>query len=161
MIGFERVAHAEQRAEPGARENFEYWHNGEPRYSSVNLLNILLVAAGGAIGSAARYLLSPLVLRLSGSLFPFGTFAVNLIGCIVFGLIAGAAEQRVPLAPASRAFLLVGVLGGFTTFSSYAFESYCVAPRRAVRRGLGQRRRTGHGRPRGSGDRFRARPMTR
>jgi CrcB protein len=92
----------------------------------VNLLNILLVAAGGAIGSAARYLLSTLVLRLSGSLFPSGTFAVNLIGCIVFGVIAGAAEQRVPLSPASRAFLLVGVLGGFTTFSSYAFESYAL-----------------------------------
>jgi fluoride exporter len=90
----------------------------------VNLLNVLLVAAGGAIGSAARYLLSAFVLRVSGSLFPFGTFAVNLLGCIVFGLIAGAADQRVPLGSASRAFLLIGVLGGFTTFSSYAFESF-------------------------------------
>jgi CrcB protein len=84
------------------------------------------VAAGGALGSAARYLLSTFVLRVSGSLFPSGTFAVNLLGCIVFGVIAGAAEQRVPLSPASRAFLLVGVLGGFTTFSSYAFESYAL-----------------------------------
>jgi len=92
----------------------------------VNLLNILLVGAGGAIGSAARYLLSTFVLRLSGSLFPFGTFAVNLLGCIVFGVIAGAADQRVPLGSAPRAFLLVGVLGGFTTFSSYAFESFAL-----------------------------------
>jgi fluoride exporter len=101
----------------------------ELRYSSVNplsLLNLLLVAIGGGLGSAARYLLSTLVLRLSGSLFPSGTFAVNLIGCLVFGVIAGASEQRVPLAPASRTFLLVGVLGGFTTFSSYAFESYAL-----------------------------------
>ena len=90
----------------------------------MSLLNILLVAAGGAIGSVARYLLSAYVLRVSGSLFPFGTFAVNLLGCIAFGLIAGAADQRVPLGSASRAFLLVGVLGGFTTFSSYAFESF-------------------------------------
>jgi fluoride exporter len=90
----------------------------------VSLLNILLVAAGGAIGSVARYLLSAYVLRVSGSLFPFGTFAVNLLGCIAFGLIAGAADQRVPLGSASRAFLLVGILGGFTTFSSYAFESF-------------------------------------
>jgi len=90
----------------------------------VNLLNILLIAAGGAIGSVARYLLSTFVLRISGSLFPFGTFAVNLLGCIVFGLIAGAADQRVPLGSAPRAFLLVGLLGGFTTFSSYAFESF-------------------------------------
>ena len=66
----------------------------------------------------------PSCCALSGSLFPFGTFAVNLIGCIVFGLIAGAADQRVPLGSAPRAFLLVGVLGGFTTFSSYAFESF-------------------------------------
>ena len=79
----------------------------------LSLLNLLLVAAGGAIGSAARYALSAFVLRVSGSLFPFGTFAVNLLGCIVFGLIAGAADQRVPLASAPRAFLLVGVLGGF------------------------------------------------
>ena len=78
MIGFERVPDAEQRTESRAGQDFEYWHNGEPRYSSVNLLNILLVAAGGAIGSAARYLLSTFVLRVSGSLFPFGTFAVNL-----------------------------------------------------------------------------------
>jgi CrcB protein len=93
----------------------------------VNLLDILpvaLIAAGGAIGSVARYLLSTFVLRVSGSLFPFGTFAVNLLGCIAFGLIAGAADQRVPLGSAPRAFLLVGVLGGFTTFSSYAFESF-------------------------------------
>ena len=81
------------------------------------------MAAGGAIGSVARYLLSTFVLRVTGSLFPIGTFAVNLLGCVVFGVIAGAAEQRIPLAPGSRLFLLVGILGGFTTFSSYAFES--------------------------------------
>ena len=92
----------------------------------MSLLNLLLVAVGGALGSSARYLLSMFVLRASGSPFPFGTFAVNLLGCIAFGLIAGAAEHRVPFAPASRAFLLVGVLGGFTTFSSYAFESVAL-----------------------------------
>jgi len=81
------------------------------------------VAAGGAIGSVARFLLSQFVHRTAAATFPFGTFAVNLLGCIVFGAIAGAAEQRVPLAPPLRAFLLVGILGGFTTFSSYAFES--------------------------------------
>ena len=90
----------------------------------MNALNLLLVAIGGAIGSAARYLLTAFVLRVSGSLFPFGTFAVNLLGCIVFGLIAGAADQRVPMTSAARAFVLAGVLGGFTTFSSYAFESF-------------------------------------
>ena len=87
-------------------------------------MTILLVALGGALGSVARYLFSLTVLRVTGSLFPFGTFAVNVVGCFVFGLIAGAAEQRVPLSPDLRRFLLVGVLGGFTTFSSYAFESF-------------------------------------
>jgi CrcB protein len=66
------------------------------------------------------------VLRATGSLFPFGTFAVNVVGCLVFGLIAGAAEQRVQIAPELRLFLLVGILGGFTTFSSYAFESFAL-----------------------------------
>jgi fluoride exporter len=89
-------------------------------------VNLLLIAIGGALGSVARYLLSTFVLRATGSLFPIGTFVVNLVGCVVFGAIAGAAEQRVPLAPELRLFLLVGVLGGFTTFSSYAFESFAL-----------------------------------
>src|SRR5437867_515617 len=66
------------------------------------------------------------LLRATGTLFPIGTFAVNLVGCIVFGAIAGAAEQRMPLSPQLRALLLIGLLGGFTTFSSYAFESFAL-----------------------------------
>jgi CrcB protein len=60
-------------------------------------------------------------------LFPLGTFVVNLAGCVVFGAIVGAAERRFVLTPEARAFLLVGVLGGFTTFSSYAYESVALA----------------------------------
>jgi CrcB protein len=92
----------------------------------VNLLNLLLIAIGGALGSTARYLFSLLIQRASGTLFPIGTFAVNCVGCLVFGAIAGAAEQRVQVAPQLRLFLLVGILGGFTTFSSYAFESFVL-----------------------------------
>src|SRR2546423_14522243 len=80
-------------------------------------------AVGGALGSVGRSLWSMAVLGTPGSFFPAGTFVVNVVGCVVFGMIAGAAEQRVQLAPDLRLFLLVGVLGGFTTFSSYAFES--------------------------------------
>jgi len=87
---------------------------------------LVLIAVGGAVGSVARYLFSTAVLRATGSLFPIGTFAVNVVGCFVFGAIAGAAEQRVQLTPELRLFLLVGVLGGFTTFSSYAFESFAL-----------------------------------
>jgi CrcB protein len=89
-------------------------------------LNLLVIAIGGAIGAASRYLLSSFVLRISGTLFPLGTFVVNVIGCLVFGAIAGATTQRVQLAPALRLFLLTGILGGFTTFSSYAFESFVL-----------------------------------
>ena len=82
------------------------------------------VAAGGAIGSAARYVLAGLVHRFTSAYFPYGTFAVNMVGCLLFGLIFGLTEQRFAISPTVRAFLLIGVLGGFTTFSSYAFESF-------------------------------------
>ncbi len=86
-------------------------------------VNILLIAIGGALGSVARYLFSLSVQRAAGTLFPVGTFAVNVVGCLAFGAIAGATEQRVQLDPAVRMLLLVGLLGGFTTFSTYAKAS--------------------------------------
>ena len=87
-------------------------------------MNLFLIAIGGAIGSVARSLLSTFALRATGSLFPVGTFVVNVVGCLIFGAIVGAAQQRFVLSPEARAFLLVGILGGFTTFSSYAFETF-------------------------------------
>jgi CrcB protein len=92
--------------------------------SAPSYVNLFLIAIGGAIGSVARWLLSSFVLRVTGSLFPIGTFIVTVVGCIVFGAVVGAAQQRFVLSPEARAFLLIGVLGGFTTFSSYAFESF-------------------------------------
>ena len=92
----------------------------------ISYVNLLAIALGGAIGSVARYLLSSFVLRVSGTLFPLGTFVVNILGCLVFGAIAGASSQRIQVAPALRLFLLTGILGGFTTFSSYAFESFTL-----------------------------------
>jgi CrcB protein len=92
----------------------------------VNPLSLALVAIGGAIGSVSRSLFSTFVLRATGSLFPVGTFAVNVVGCVAFGAIVGAAEHRFVLTPEARAFLLVGILGGFTTFSSYTFESFTL-----------------------------------
>ncbi len=89
-------------------------------------MTLLLIAAGGALGSVARYLFSSFVLRATASLFPVGTFAVNVAGCAVFGLIVGAAQQRFVLSPEARAFLLIGILGGFTTFSSFAYESFAL-----------------------------------
>ena len=89
-------------------------------------MNILLIAIGGAIGSVCRYLLSSAVLRASHTLFPAGTFVVNVIGCLAFGAIAGATQERVSISPEARALLLAGVLGGFTTFSSYMNESFVL-----------------------------------
>jgi fluoride exporter len=89
-------------------------------------VNILLIAIGGALGSVCRYLLSSAVLRALGTLFPAGTFVVNVVGCLVFGVLVGAAQERFTLTPDARAFLLAGVLGGFTTFSSYMNESFVL-----------------------------------
>lgn len=87
-------------------------------------MNVLLVAIGGAIGAVSRYGLGGLVHRYASPHFPYGTFAVNVLGCLVFGLLAGLSEQRFVLGPQARAFLLIGILGGFTTFSSFTFESF-------------------------------------
>lgn len=87
-------------------------------------MNVLLVAIGGALGAVSRYGLGGLVHRFTPPDFPYGTFVVNIVGCLVFGVLAGLAEQRFALGPQARAFLLIGVLGGFTTFSSFTFESF-------------------------------------
>ena len=87
-------------------------------------MQILLVGVGGAIGALARYLLGGAVHRLIPGFFPYGTFVVNVIGCLAFGLVVGLAESRFVIGPAARAFVLIGVLGGFTTFSSFIFESF-------------------------------------
>ena len=89
-------------------------------------MNLLAVAIGGALGSMARYLLTGFIVRHSGSMFPLGTFVVNAIGCFVFGALAGAASSRLSLSPEVRLFWFAGILGGFTTFSSYAFESFAL-----------------------------------
>jgi fluoride exporter len=86
-------------------------------------VNVVYVALGGALGSVARYLLSTAVQRYTAAGFPYGTFTVNIVGCAVFGLIVGLAEHRIELTPAVRAFFLVGILGGFTTFSAFTFDT--------------------------------------
>lgn len=89
-------------------------------------MQLLLIALGGALGSVCRYGLSTLVQRLSSPFFPYGTFVVNVLGCLVFGVIMGAARQRFVLGPPERAFLLIGILGGFTTFSTFTYETFAL-----------------------------------
>ncbi len=84
-----------------------------------------MVGAGGFIGSALRFAISGVVHRVAGfSGFPYGTLVVNLIGCLAIGLLAGLAESRQVIGPELRVFLLIGVLGGFTTFSTFAYEGF-------------------------------------
>lgn len=89
---------------------------------------VLLVGMGGFVGSGARYVASGLVHRLLPlSTFPVGTFAVNVAGCLAIGFLGGLMELRQVLGPAQRLFLLIGVLGGFTTFSTFAWETLSLA----------------------------------
>ncbi|MEW6031017.1 MAG: fluoride efflux transporter CrcB [Chloroflexota bacterium] len=86
---------------------------------------ILLIGMGGFIGSILRYWLSGWVQQaLKSSLYPFGTLTVNIFGCLVIGFLSGLAEQRGVFTPEARAFAFIGVLGGFTTFSTFGNETF-------------------------------------
>ncbi len=85
---------------------------------------IVLIGTGGFIGSILRYLVSGFVQQLSKSIqFPFGTLAVNLMGCAIVGFLAELADHRGVVTGDTRAFLIVGILGGFTTFSAFGNET--------------------------------------
>lgn len=85
---------------------------------------IALMALAGALGSLARYGLAGLVQRATPGTFPLGTFVVNVLGCLFFGLVWGVCESRITLSPDVRLVLLTGFMGAFTTFSTFTFESY-------------------------------------
>ena len=89
-------------------------------------VQLILVAVGGALGSVSRYMLATAVQRYTSPFFPYGTFVVNVLGCMVFGIIMGAARQRFVLGPSERAFLQIGILGGFTTFSTFTYETFAL-----------------------------------
>jgi CrcB protein len=99
--------------------------------TSVKILNkeiyvatIVLIGLGGFIGSVLRYGMSGVVQSLAGgALFPVGTLVVNLTGCFVIGFLSQLADAREVFTPESRAFVFVGILGGFTTFSTFGNES--------------------------------------
>jgi len=84
---------------------------------------LALLSVAGAVGTLARYGLSNLVQRFSPSEFPWGTLAVNALGCLAFGFVWSLAEERMLISGATRIVLLVGFMGAFTTFSTFAFET--------------------------------------
>jgi fluoride exporter len=83
---------------------------------------VLMVAAGGALGSVARYALNSSVTRALGEAFPWGILIANVLGCFLMGLLGAYFMQRVPEQEATRLFLTTGYLGGFTTFSAFSFD---------------------------------------
>ena len=89
------------------------------------MLKLLLIALGGAVGTLARYGTATALIRPSERAggFPLGTLAVNLVGCFIIGYLNGLFLERVMVRPEYRAMLLVGFLGGYTTFSTFGWET--------------------------------------
>jgi len=85
--------------------------------------NILLIAIGGAIGSVGRYGCQKWIYQLFPHPFPLGTFVVNILGSLLIGLFFGLSEKGNIMSPEWRIFLTTGLCGGYTTFSTFSFES--------------------------------------
>ena len=99
-------------------------------------MRLLLVLAGGALGSAGRYLVGLWMVNRFGPTFPWGTLIVNVVGSFLIGLIATLADDRGRIGPEARVFLVAGVLGGFTTFSSFSLETLRLAEQHAPLRAV-------------------------
>ena len=87
------------------------------------LQKLLLIALAGAAGTLARYGLGGFVQAHYGKIFPWGTVAVNLLGCLLFGIVWSSLEKGWPGSGQLRSIILIGFMGGFTTFSTFIFET--------------------------------------
>ncbi len=87
------------------------------------MVRLAWVCVGGALGSGARYLVSGWVLRLMGASFPFGTLTVNVVGSFLLGAIMHVALSSDVMSPNARLALTTGAMGGFTTYSTFSYES--------------------------------------
>ena len=92
------------------------------------MMKLLLVGAGGFVGSILRYVMTGAVYRLfsQSPLFPYGTLAVNVLGCFVIGMLNSLAETRSLFQPELRLFVFFFFLGGFTTFSTFGYETFSL-----------------------------------
>ena len=86
-------------------------------------MRLVLICLGGALGTGLRYLVTGVAARWFGPAFPYGTLAVNVLGSFLIGLVQEIALTTLVPAPTVRLFLTVGVLGGFTTYSSFSYET--------------------------------------
>ena len=89
------------------------------------------IALGGALGSVARYVTAALVVQATGSGFPWGTLAVNIIGGFLIGIVAELMASRWSVTAELRGFLITGILGGFTTFSAFSLEVVAMIERQS------------------------------
>ena len=96
------------------------------RLRNVKMQKTIWIALAGLLGTLLRYWLSGFVARQYGETFPWGTMAVNLIGCFVTGAVFFLAEERFLVSPTVRTVILIGLLGGFTTFSSYGLQTFTL-----------------------------------
>lgn len=89
-------------------------------------MQYLLVALGGIIGASSRYCLQGVVYNWLGVMFPWGTLIVNLLGCFIIGFLLELSESRVVISSDLKVFLTIGILGSFTTFSTFSYESMAL-----------------------------------
>jgi CrcB protein len=88
--------------------------------------NTLLVGLGGFVGASARYLIGGLVYRQLPATFPHATLIINVTGCFGIGFLGVLVEERYLLGPGARLFWMIGVLGGYTTFSTFGYETLAL-----------------------------------
>lgn len=92
------------------------------------MLKLFLIGLGGFFGSILRYITSGFISRILGKpYFPYGTLFVNILGCFFIGFLSGLSENKQLFNPEIRTFIFVGLLGGFTTFSTFGFEVFNFA----------------------------------
>ena len=98
-----------------------------------NILTVFMVGIGGFIGAIFRYLAAGLIHKLSNNYyFPYGTLGVNLLGAFLIGLLGGYADNLEMFSPKVRLFLFIGLLGGFTTFSTFGYETIALIRDREI-----------------------------
>ena len=86
----------------------------------------LFIGLGGFLGSIARFGLASLIQNKTESLFPYGTMVVNIVGCFMIGLLMTLFQERIVVSQNIRLFLIIGILGGFTTFSSFSYDTLAL-----------------------------------
>ena len=91
------------------------------------MIKILIIGMGGFLGAVSRHFVSGLAQKISNNpFFPYGTITVNIIGCFFIGLIAALVQNKGYFGPNARLFIMVGVIGGFTTFSTFSNETFSL-----------------------------------